>query len=96
MEIEEARYLISALARQMDLCVMRGGAVTCTNEENVNSSRIYAEAIRVILRAAGLSDDWRTIRGGPDEVEPSIDERQPDRQNIPACHWRTHSQDNRQ
>lgn len=64
MEMHEARYWLASTARQLDFSAASGrtpleiGGRPMTATETSAWAATTAEAIREILRAAGLSDDW--------------------------------------
>lgn len=65
MELEEARIVVTTLARQLELSEMRGqntlteqGGEPWTEEQIRAWARMNRNAIHAVLKAAGLSADW--------------------------------------
>ena len=60
LTLEEAQMLTATLARQMELSAMCGRFTMLRQEgEDLRTeAKLFAEAIRVVLRHAGLSDAW--------------------------------------
>ena len=71
--VEEARRIVASMARQMDVCAMHKKWLIDEMEgERVEAeAMIYAEAIRVILRWAGLSESWQDNLDEPDGELPN-------------------------
>ena len=70
LNIEEARYWLAGEARQMDFA-KENGRFWVEPDQVKAWSTITAAAIREVLRAAGLSDDWHLNQGDADGVPSS-------------------------
>ena len=73
LTVEESRRIVASLARMMDTCAIHkrwlfGDASAGQVEAEAT---IYAEAIRVILRWAGLSESWQENLDEPDGGLPN-------------------------
>lgn len=73
MTLGDAGSAAATLARQLEICAIHGKwhvGKQAVEEENAEQVRFeamfFAEAIRIILREAGLSTDWQTDPGEPD------------------------------
>lgn len=71
--VEEARRIVASIARQLDICAMHKKWLVGEIEgESIEvEATIYAEAIRVILRWAGLSESWQENLDEPDGEPPN-------------------------
>ena len=71
--VEEARRIVASMARQLDICAMhKKWLIEEAGAEQVEAeATIYAEAIRVILRRAGLSESWQDNLDEPDGELPN-------------------------
>ena len=79
---EEARYTAATLARQLDMCaqgreLMQTAGKPMTEEESRTWAMVNAEAIRQVLRMAGLSTDWHIGPGAPDGAASSDAQHRP-------------------
>lgn len=62
LTLEEAEMLTATLARQFELAAMFGRMLNPAREDEESikwTAKLFSEAIRIVLRHAGLSDDWR-------------------------------------
>ena len=74
MNLKEARMLAATLARQLEMAargheLLHMGGKPMSREQIEAWATMNAEAIRLVIQAAGLSADWRSDPDAEDEAE---------------------------